>query len=259
VREVLIDRVATAVRFVDAASSRPIAAELELSAGVRVDWRRNLGGDYVLWRAEGLDRYTGHDASLDDEALEAVFEAPPGTPAAETVSLAIDVRDPSRAYLPRRFRLALPPTSANLFTPHVVPLFPDASRARMAGATLYVSVRDASGRGVPGALVTVHRGTATLVRAMSGPLGDAFVALPALASFTPGDEDGDVMEQDHALRLEARVARARLVLGDAGWTLDRPLDPDPGGDFAPGPADSDDDITASVGGRNEYVLGVSLP
>ena len=81
-REAFIHRVLGAVRFVDATTGAAVRSPIELESDEATTWQRNASGAYVVVRAAGFDAYTGHDPTLTDAQMEALFRSPPVVPTA---------------------------------------------------------------------------------------------------------------------------------------------------------------------------------
>jgi hypothetical protein len=92
-REVLDARILGAFRFVDATTALPVRGPLHVT-GTNVRFHRNRHDTYVITDRPGFEAYS------------ASFPRPAAVPAA--TSVAFEVADPRRAYLPRRFQFALP-------------------------------------------------------------------------------------------------------------------------------------------------------
>ena len=93
--ETIDHRVLGALRLVDITTGLPIRAPLRV-AGAGLDLRRNRRGDFVIWRAAGLETHSQ------------AFNAPPAAPPVGALTFDLSVTDPAGNYLPRRSALALP-------------------------------------------------------------------------------------------------------------------------------------------------------
>jgi hypothetical protein len=264
VSEALIHRVLGAVRFVDGATRVPVRSRLRLEADRPVTWRRNAGGAYVVWRADGLDAHTGHDEGRDDAGFEAIFQAPPGAPAPGSEAYVVSVEDPSGEFLGRQFELRLPrsPGAApgatpELFTPLEVALYrsPAAGRAG-AGAALLAFVHDGRGQAgrLPGALVTASVDGQEVGRAITGPTGEALVEAVMLPSFAPAPGDGAVMTSEIEASVRAAVLPGLLADEGGAWRLVAPPDPDSAA-FEGGEARS---ATGAAGLRSGRLVALSI-
>lgn len=270
--ESVIHRVLGAVRFVDPATRAPITAPLRVTADRRVTLRRNARGDLVIWRAEGLDGHTGHAPSFTGDAqFDALFEAPPGTPAAGSLPFVLTVEDPSgqrlarevRVDLPRAATAGAPGVTPDLFLPVEVALFPStAVRATGVGAAVYVLVHDGdlhTGR-LPGALVTLAIDGATAGRGVTGATGEALVEVPSLPLFVPSDGDGEVVTSKIGATVRADVLPALIAREkpSAPWRLVRPPDPDSLDFQGPDARSGSAGVTLSAGRSASVVVSVSL-
>ena len=114
--ETIDHRVLGAIRLVDITTGLPIRAPLRVE-GAGLDLRRNRRGDFVIWRAAGLETHSQ------------AFNAPPAAPPVGALTFDLSITDPAGNYLPRRSALALPrsadPDAPNsFFTPAPIALFP---------------------------------------------------------------------------------------------------------------------------------------
>ena len=112
-REAFIHRVLGAVRFVDATTGTAVRSPIELESDEATTWQRNASGAYVVVRAAGFDAYTGHDPTLTDAQMEALFRSPPVVPTAARPSPGTPTRLSRRA-------ATRPPRAANAATPRAV-------------------------------------------------------------------------------------------------------------------------------------------
>ncbi|WP_437755049.1 hypothetical protein [Sorangium sp. So ce1389] len=265
--EVLVSRIAGAVRFISAVSRRPVTGRLLLSSDKAIEWRRNRSGDYVVWRAEGLDAYTGHDPALTPDELNDLFDAPPGASAPESLSFDVTVEDPGREFIARRFLLRLPrrATAAagaepDVFLPVEVTMYPaPGAQGAGHGAELYVLVHDGRGRdgALPGALVTVTIDDAEVGRGVTGAAGEALVVLPTLARFSVSQGNGAIVVSEQQARVQASVLPALLEQKDGLWTQKRA--PDPEHDFSRAVATSAPGHVQIAAGRAvSYSLAVNM-
>lgn len=226
--ERLESRVLGALRCVDAATRAAIEPPLRVSAdGARI--RRNGSGLYVLVQADAL------------AAHEAAFDAPPALPAPGTVTLAIEVSDPSMRYLPRLVSLSLPrdpapdaPAAQSLFTPVELPMYPSpAGTTGVNWSLLRVTVRDDGGQALGGALLIVRSGGQVLARGLSDGRGEALVAVPGVPVTTWSDAPGAVITSTIDAALEvvfdpaagSRTPAAELAQGREP-TVPPVVDPD---------------------------------
>lgn len=199
--DLLDRRILGALRFVHGVSGAPLARALVLRAS-GVVWQRNRQGEYLITDAPSLSEHT------------TAFFAPPTTPPLGSVSVAVDVVDPSGEFLPRRVQLQLPrdpdPARADqpdsLFHALAVALFPaPAAKIDHDWARLHTHVSVASGEAAQFALLRVTRTSdnQVLARAMSDARGEALIAVPGIP-VTPWEEaDGPVLGNDLEVRIEA--------------------------------------------------------
>lgn len=267
--EAVIHRVLGAVRFLDAATRRPVRQPLRITAEKRMVWRRNQSGEYVVWGAEGLEAHTG-DTAVTDAEIEAVFQAPPGAPAAGSLRFVATVEDPSGELLDRQFEIALPRASTaapgvipDLFTPVEVLLYRQAgARAVDAVAVLYAFVHDGRGQAgkLPGALVTVSVDGNVVGSGVTGPTGEALIEATRVPSFVTGNGGGAVTTPEVAATVRARVLPSLITRGSSAepWRLARAPDPE-SPDFQGGAAKvGDADATLVVGRPANVSVAVSL-
>lgn len=187
-RELLERRVLGAVSFVDAATRSRILDPLRLRAeGVR--FVSNRSGQYVIFDAPGLGEHT------------VSFASPPDEPPRGSVSVTLEVSDPSGRYVTRRSVIRLPRdpdpfdsgAGDSLFRAIEVTLFPSPSAATRPGwAVIRGSVvEEGSERPLGGALLRVVRisDSTLLARGMSDARGEALVAVPGIPVITFGEGD----------------------------------------------------------------------
>lgn len=211
-----VRRVWAAVRFVDAASSRPIEGPLQLhAAGAR--WQHNHSGLHVLMQldepAARRDELAAHEAAFDP------------VPAVDPIVLDASVADPLGRWLPRRFDIDLPRAAlpegraAPRFAPLTIVLDPaPAATLLPTWAVLRVSLRHA-GRPAAHAVLRLQRpgGGALYGRGLSDARGEALVVAAGIAQLTVGE--GEVVVQ--------REMPAELVISfDPDAPADRPVNPD---------------------------------
>lgn len=223
-------RVLGALRCIDAGTRVQIDTPLQVRiAGARV--QRNRSGLYVIAQADAL------------AAHEWAFDAPPVTPALESVLLHVSVDDLGGRYLPRRADIRLPRdparTSAGLPGPlfHAIelPLFPAAGAPVGANwAVLRASVRaQANDDALGGALLLVRANSQVLARALTDWRGEALLGVAGVPVTTWSDDPHVVVVSEIAAQLEwvfdpaagTRVPAADVLAGRAPAVL--PLvDPD---------------------------------
>ncbi len=115
-------RVLGAVRCLDATTGSSLSNPVLLKAK-GINFGRNRSGYYVILGAPGYPSLQAHTR---------VFQQPPATPALGSVTVELQVSDPSGQYLPRRYKLPLPrdplPQNADrsnsLFQPADILLYP---------------------------------------------------------------------------------------------------------------------------------------
>ncbi len=258
-REAVIHRVLGAVRFIDATTGARVQSRLALTSDEATTWQRNSSGAYVVVRAAGFDAFTGHDPTLTDAQMEALFRSPPDVPAAART---FTVTDPAEQYLSRRFVLTLPRAGDDLFEPLEVPLHRATSaRPFGAGPRLYVSVRDDRDPpgAVPGALVVVTIDGVEAGRTTTGPTGEAVVELVGRPTFVTGD-GGPVTTSEFEAVVAVAVDPALLKKDDDGrWTLKPPPDPDPARFDLAGARTVATTVKLSAGRVDKVTLPISLP
>jgi hypothetical protein len=258
-REAFIHRVLGAVRFVDATTGAAVRSPIELESDEATTWQRNASGAYVVVRAAGFDAYTGHDPTLTDAQMEALFRSPPVVP---TAARRFTATAPSEEYLPRRFVLTLPRAGDNLFAPLEVPLYRATSaRPFGAGPRLYVSVQDDRKPpvAIPGALVVVTIDGAEACRTTTGPTGEAVVELVERPTFVTGD-GGPVTTSEFEAVVAVAVDPALLARDDDGrWALKTPPDPDPASFDLAGAKKATTIVKLSAGRFATATLPISLP
>jgi hypothetical protein len=190
-----------AIRFVDGTTRLPIGEPLELSApGVRL--ARTRQGWYAIVATPALDA----DRAAHPRRKR---PAPGSTP------LAMEVRDPAGAYLPRRFTVSYPrdPDIAHaaqpnaLFLPADVALFRSpAARTAANWALIRASVRHKTTHDpLAGALIRVVRRRAPgelLARGMSDARGEALVAVPGIPITTWEETGSRVLATEVEVQLQ---------------------------------------------------------
>jgi hypothetical protein len=211
-------RVLGAVRAVDVATGVPVTRALRVAApGATI--ARNRSGLYVIRRWAPL------------AAHAAAFAEPPATPAAGSLTLEVDVSDPSGAYLPVVTTVALPrvndpagvSTSDSLYRPHDIPLFPaPAAPLGENWAVLWTSVTAAgSGDALGGALVRVVSNGGVIARGLTDWRGEALVAVVGVPVTTFSDAPDAVVVTEinatvHAAFDPARGTRTAFAKVRAG-------------------------------------------
>jgi hypothetical protein len=205
------------VRFADATTGRWIGAPLDVTA-VGVTLVRALGGALLITRAPpSAPSYDGQPLPPPAAKLAAAESTPLTAPG--SWSVAIDVRDPSGRYLPRRVRIPLPrePAGADaaglLLRALPVALYPAPTAPLFSGwAVVRVSVkRGASASGVPYAWVRLRRASSQaesdppLAVGIADARGEALIAVSAQLTTTddPGDGAAPATEVDAVLEVYA--------------------------------------------------------
>jgi hypothetical protein len=230
-------RVLGAIRLIDATTGRPLHRPLSVSAeGVR--FLVNREQLYVISQAPGLEAHT------------TAFAAPPDEPAPGSAPIEITIDDPLGEYLPRRATVPLPRSPApaadepDLFAPEAVSMLPSPNAAlRQNWSGIRVSLRQADGRPVRGALLNLHRHVEDaeddelVASGLSDERGEALVIVPGLpvsrsvgGSETgggpePDADDGEVTTPETPVTLEIvvdpelpwPVDPARLMANRAQW------------------------------------------
>ncbi|HSW14536.1 MAG TPA: hypothetical protein VLI06_16935, partial [Solimonas sp.] len=177
-------RVLGALEFFSAASGARLRSPLQVH-GAGLELQRNAGGLYVIRQAAGLQHH----------GIE--FFAAPDTPAAETQSFELEVRDPQRAHAARRLSLRLPrpsqatPGNTSLLEPVRVPLLPARSfRGGPDWALLHARVlRSDDHRPVANALLSLQTqvGGARSCDALTDGDGEALLCVTGVAPVLPGE------------------------------------------------------------------------
>ncbi len=194
-----VRRALGALRFVDANTGALLREPLDVVvAGARL--RRNRSGLWVISDVAAL------------QAHGAAFDAPPALPAPGSITLQLQVGDPSGRYLPRSATLALPRDAAlanaglpgSLFRAIDLAMFPSPAAPTSANwALLRVSVVEAaSGDALGGALLRVTRNGDTLARALSDWRGEALVPVPGVPVTTWSAGPGAVVVSEVAANLD---------------------------------------------------------
>jgi hypothetical protein len=245
-----VRRVWAAVRFVDAATRRPVTSALDVQAP-GVTWLRKPDGVQVVVALQPPAVPLADGPAIT--AFEAAFDPLPAVPA---LSLTGRVSDPSGRTLPRLFTLALPRATtpagplAERFTPIDVVLDPSAAAPLLSTwAVLRVSLQRA-GQPVGNAVLRVHRsaGGALIGRGLSDARGEALVIVAGLAQVTAGLND---------LVMEREVAAELRISTDPAPPLNEPfINPDTLAERADVPRHTQAVTLAS--GRTQH-LAISLP
>lgn len=192
------NRVLGAISFIDATTGQRITEQMTVS-GAGVSLRRNFSGYYVITRADGL---AAHNESFQD---------PPAAPTVESLDFTLQVEDPRRQYLPRRFTVELPrnpdPDSENaIVKPIEVRVYPaPIAQVGPRWAIVRASVfRQGSDERLGGALIRVRRTSdgEVLARALSDERGEALVAVEGIPVTTWDDGEGPVISNEVEVTLE---------------------------------------------------------
>ena len=202
--ESLVRRVLAAVRVIDGVTGQPVLSPLSIH-GEGATWIRNRQGLYVLTGATGFE-------SHQDALLE-----PPSDPAAGTVTLVVNIGDPSGRYVSRRQSILLPRDpdpghagdSRSLFQPIECRLYPSPiAPVSSAWAVIRATVaREGSEEKLGGALIRVLRVSdgALLARGLSDVRGEALVAVPGIPVTTWETSPGPVMGTEVDVQVEVVV------------------------------------------------------
>ena len=184
-------RVLGAWRCIDAATGMPISEPLEVVAPTQVQIIRNRSGLYVVNR---------HGPLADHSTA---FTAPPTTPPAGHLTLAVTLHDPSGFYLARTATIALPrdarpENSSNadsLFNPVDVELYRSAAAPLGANwVALRVALSEqASADALGGALMRVRSNGRTLARGLSDWRGEALVPVVGVPITTWSEDENAVV------------------------------------------------------------------
>lgn len=208
--EYLDRRVLGAIRFLDGTTGVRVTDSLMVT-GENLRLVRNQSGYTVIVSAEGLEHHT------------VPFDAPLGTPAPGSLSFEIEIRDPTRRYLPRRATIRLPrvpnPAHADSILKPIdvrlypAPVAPTGSRWSVIRATVLAA---GSGQRLGGALIHVIRtvDSVVLARGISDERGEALVAVEGIPITTWDAGDGPVMTNEIDAQLEAIVDPAAVGLPD---------------------------------------------
>ncbi len=202
--ESLARRVLAALRVVDGVTGQPVLSPLSVSGEGSI-WVRNRRGLYVLVGAAGLE-------SHQDVLLE-----PPADPALGSVTLVVNVVDPSGIYVSRKQSIKLPRDpnpvhagdSPSLFQPIESRLYPSPKAPiSSAWAVIRATVsREGSEQKLGGALIRVLRTSdgEVLARGLSDTRGEALVAVPGIPVTTWETSPGPVMGTEVDVQVEVVV------------------------------------------------------
>lgn len=204
--ETIDHRVLGAIRLIDITTGLPIRAPLRVEAA-GLDLRRNRRGDFVIWRAAGLETHSQ------------AFDAPPAAPPGGALTFDLSITDPAGNYLPRRSALALPRSADpdapdSFFTPALIALFPaPAAHTESSWAVIRGTVRQSGTRArLPWALIRVLHATKDTILAsgLADARGEALVAVPGILITMPADDGGPVLTTELAVKLTVSFDGARL-------------------------------------------------
>lgn len=209
-------RVLGALRFVDATTGAPIERFLKVESPGAI-LTRNRSGLYVIRHWDAL------------RAHETEFANPPSIPAPLSLTLNVEVTDPSGRYLPVAVAVHLPraPDAAlmadSLFQAQIVPLYPSPSAAVGNNwAVLRVSLTEtATGDALGGALLRVRSNGTILARGLTDWRGEALVPVAGVPVTTFSENPDTVIVSEIEITLEAyfdptrgsRISAARVFSG----------------------------------------------
>ena len=217
-------RVLGAVRFLDAITGTPVRDRLSVTApGIRLI--RNRSGDFVI--ANVL-------SNLDLQAYCSTFVHPTGTPDLESVSIQLQVVDPTLRYLPRQRVIRLPrnsnpATENSLFQPVAVQLYrsPIAQTAPGWGVLRATVVNQSTNERLPWALIRVVQGSpANITLAQADWRGEALVAVPGLPIRISATGSDSVLTDEINVTLEV-VFDPKLQQIAATADISTLIDPNP--------------------------------
>jgi len=189
---------------VDGVTGQPLLSPLSVRRE-GATWIRNRQGLYVLTGAAGL------------ESHQDVLSEPPSDPALGSVTLVVNIVDPSGIYLSRKQSINLPrdpdPShvgdSQSLFQPIESRLYPSPKApVSSAWAVIRATVaREGSEQKLGGALIRVLRVSdgAVLARGLSDTRGEALVAVPGIPVTTWESSPGPVMGTEVDVQVEVVV------------------------------------------------------
>ena len=202
--ESLARRVLAALHVVDGVTGQSVLSPLAVS-GEGSSWVRNRRGLYVLVGAAGLELH-------QDVLLE-----PPSDPALNSITLVVNIVDPSGMYLSRKQSINLPRDpnpahagdSQSLFQPIKSRLYPSPTAPiSSAWAVIRATVaREGSEQKLGGALIRVLRVSdgEVLARGLSDARGEALVAVPGIPVTTWETSPGPVMGTEVDVQVEVVV------------------------------------------------------
>jgi len=214
-------RVLGAIRLLDKATNSIIQRSLSLTTD-DAKFVRNRSNLYVITDATGLSDHTTS------------FEAPPASPANESIDIYFEIADPQGRYLPRVTHISLPrdanpdnnELSNSLFQPINIPLYVSANAPVLNNwSSVRASViRNDSELGripVRGSLLRVVRisNDEVLASGLSDERGEVLILIPGvpITRFADEDDDEDSVEvSELPVRLEVSYN------GSEDW----PIDPD---------------------------------
>ncbi|MEX0268934.1 hypothetical protein AB3R30_07320 [Leptolyngbyaceae cyanobacterium UHCC 1019] len=228
-----IDRsVLGTVRFLDAITGIPIRDRLSVTApGIRLI--RNRSGDFVIADVLGNPNL---------QAYCSTFVHPTGTPdlELESVSIQLQVVDPTLRYLPRQRIIRLPrnsnpATENSLFQPVAVQLYrsPIAQTAPGWGVLRATVVNQSSNERLPWALIRVVQSSpANITLAQADWRGEALIAVPGIPIRVSATGTDSVLTNEVNVTLEVLFDRE---LQPISATADLSSLTDPNPNYVPDP------------------------
>lgn len=250
--ELLDRRVLGALRLQDGLTGLAIPRPFHL-VSARLVLRRNRQGDYVIF--DVLDVAKLHEHTV-------IFSDPPTVPPVESVSIDLNIYDPSGEYLPRRYQLRLPrngdpQSDVAIVKPILIPLYRSPSaRTEPNWAVIRATLLDqTTGQRLPWAVVNVVR-NGTTTSAMSDWRGEALIAVPGIPVTTWDTGGGAVLATEVDVRLDVVFDSLLQPLNGVNQDLAHHDNPNP--DYIPDP-----DLFRSTaptlrrGSRSGYKLAAS--
>lgn len=220
-------RILGAMRLVNAVSSLPVSHPISIvGEGLRLV--RNLHGEYVILDAPKLSEHTR------------TFEAPPGTPAVQSVKIPLNITDPLGEFLPQRFVLELPrhpdPMNANsIFKPVLIPLYlAPTARSEINWVLMHATVREQTSRKrLPWSLIQILKKSndELLATGMSDSRGEALIVVAGILFAMPAEDSSTTVTREIEVHLKSYFDKDQLEpISDAELVQDRP---NPNADYLP--------------------------